>query len=98
LLLSGQVVLHSQVHSLEKAESYAGSRKRKPKKAAKAVPHLLKALKDKRNLDALIQVAFLNALPDAIEVLEYAEGVGAFAVNEFSIENTVNGYPQAVTY
>jgi hypothetical protein len=81
LLLSGQVAPHPQVDSLEKAESYAGSKKRKSKKAAKAVPHLLKALKDKRNLDALIQVAFLNALPDAIEVLEYAESVGAFAMS-----------------
>ena len=54
--------------SLEKAEDLC--RKRKPEKA---VPYLLKAIKDHNNLDALIQVAFLLNLPDAVEALESAE-------------------------
>jgi hypothetical protein len=67
--------------SLEKAESYAGSKKRKPAKVKKAIPHLVKALKDPNNLDALIQAAFFGTASDAAEVLEYAESVGAFSIN-----------------
>jgi hypothetical protein len=63
-------------HSLNEAERYAGSKKRKPSKVKKAIPPLIKALKDKNNLDAIIQAAFLRPIPEALQILEYAEHTG----------------------
>jgi hypothetical protein len=63
-------------HSLNEAEHYAGSKRRKPSKVKKAIPSLIRALKDKNNLDALIQAAFLHSMPEALQILEYAEQTG----------------------
>ncbi|KAJ3510354.1 hypothetical protein NLJ89_g4723 [Agrocybe chaxingu] len=69
--LGGGLVSEDSRKNLEKAEELC-----RRKKGEKAIPYLLKSIKDHNNLDAIIQVAFLFPRPDGIEALEYAERRG----------------------
>ncbi|CAA7262682.1 unnamed protein product [Cyclocybe aegerita] len=69
--LGGGLVSEDSRKNLEKVEELC-----RRKKTEKAVPYLLKSIKDHNNLDAIIQVAFLFPRPDGIEALEYVERRG----------------------